>query len=156
MSLDPIMFCDVETKKKNKPWSTTRSSTFESRTVFLQDKHKIPQSISMFSVFRPSIFFFLFFIIYSSPGPPRGGSGSGNRSVTCHYWSNSVICHRALTVCSALRSGTAGVRRTGLEIRFRHARKQENRVCVRVCVCEAETKVQRQWSRNDSQYGISQ
>lgn len=46
------------------------------------------------------------------------GSGSGNRSVTCHYWSNSVIRHRALTVCSALYAGTAGVLRTEVEIRF--------------------------------------
>ena len=46
------------------------------------------------------------------------GSGSGNRSVSCHYWSNSVIRHRALTVCSALYAGTAGVLRTEVEIRF--------------------------------------
>lgn len=55
------------------------------------------------------------FFIYTSL---RSGSGSGNRSVTCHYWSNSVIRHRALTVCNALYAGTAGVLRTEVEIRF--------------------------------------
>lgn len=133
--------------------------------MFLQDKQKIPHSVSMFS-HLPSLSlalslshfchssFFLFYYLQLSQSP-CSGSGSGNRSVTCHYWSNSVIRHRALTVCSTLYAGTAGVLRTGLEIRFdTHTSRRTNRaVCV--CVC-AETKVQRQWSRNDSQYGISQ
>lgn len=75
------------------------------------------------------------------------GSGSGNRSVTCHYWSNSVIRHRALTVCSALYAGTAGVLRTEVEIRFdthTQARGDQDRrvlgigtvcACTFVCVC---------------------
>ena len=69
------------------------------------------------------------------------GSGSGNRSVTCHYWSNSVIRHRALTVCSALYAGTAGVLRTEVEIRFdTHTQARgptgAESVCMYKCVCE--------------------
>lgn len=61
----------------------------------------------------------VWFLLLFTPLPSlRSGSGSGNRSVTCHYWSNSVIRHRALAVCSTLYAGTAGVPCTGLEIRF--------------------------------------
>lgn len=71
------------------------------------------------------------------------GSGSGNRSVTCHYWSNSVIRHRALTVCSTLYAGTAGVLRTEVEIRFdtrAHRRAGPLNVCTFVSVTKEEMR----------------
>lgn len=77
------------------------------------------------------------------------GSGSGNRSVTCHYWSNSVIRHRALTVCSTLYAGAAGVLHTEGEIWFDTREKGADQgtvgahtanVCGLICVSETVEK----------------
>lgn len=110
---------------------------------FLFPSHPFPcPSLSLSLTFSLPLCLLLY--LHISPAH-CSGSESGNRSVTCHYWSNSVIRHRRLTVCSALYAGTAGVLCTEVEIRFDTPRvgadggRGTERVCTFVSVSKEET-----------------
>lgn len=116
--------CGNRERGKN---TAERSCTRMKQNLFIfTEQAENSQYISMTSSVSDLLFFFppsslslCRCVLYLHLSPALcSGSGSGNRSVTCHYWSNSVIRHRALTVCSALYAGTAGVLRTEVEIRF--------------------------------------
>lgn len=151
-------------QRKEKRYRTEKLHPPETELIyFLQNKPKISNPSLWLP---PSLLYCFFFIstlfslslsvpvsvLYLHLSPALcSGSGSGNRSVTCHYWSNSVIRHRALTVCSVLYAGTAGVLRTEVEIRFdthsqargdqdRRALRMCARVCMYICLCVSTTK----------------
>lgn len=77
---------------------------------FQRTRRKFPISVCDFPILSLCLLFFYCYYYYLHHClPVRSGSGSGNRSVTCHYWCNSVIRHREQPVCSTLYGGTAGV-----------------------------------------------
>lgn len=133
---------------------------------FRRTSWKFPIYVCDFPILlRRPLFFYYYYCYYYLYHclPVRSGSGSGNRSVTCHYWCNSVIRHREPAVCSTLYGGTAGVavHWAGDSIWHAHARthRQEGRpgleqtgrlvclcVCIHIFVCVKEwERVEADW-----------
>ena len=145
--------CDEETRQT---WCTTRSSN---KSVFLQKTenssiylHVFLSFLSYIVQFSPFIFFLFFLLFTALPSLPAVAQGAVTEVslVIIGLIQQSVIAHSLY----AAHYTPAQQVYYALGWRFDSTRTQAAGLCV--CVCEVETKVQSQWCKNDSQYGISQ